>query len=282
MHPAVPQQFPDDFSKELALFTAQLTENLEFLLVNGSLNIPPPLTFVANITGCPGCAIPVGINDEPEIPLGYAVLDPTTRTLYISYRGAVTSVDWQFAFNFNQTFYQQTFLLFSQGSSSAPTPELPSASPCPSDTKVHTGFFSLFKQIQADLQTVIVFNAASYDRIVFSGHSLGGAIASLSALYAAQSLTLKPVHVYTFGKPRLGDSGYRECILANLDNRFWRVENENDIINSLPLATSPDLQNPTQPFLYSQEGALRSYQLQYGSQTLNHSLASYFVGIASM
>src|SRR5689334_22943886 len=63
--PPIPTQFPNRFSKEIALYCAQRILNLEYLSAGVPLNIPPPLELVSLLQ-----------TNEPDTPLfGYVAVD---------------------------------------------------------------------------------------------------------------------------------------------------------------------------------------------------------------
>jgi hypothetical protein len=65
--------------------------------------------------------------------------------------------------------------------------------------RVHCGFAGALKQIQAEIEPVLRTLQA---RTIFTGHSLGAALATLAAsLYTPDAL-------YTFGSPRVGDQAF--------------------------------------------------------------------------
>jgi len=269
-----PLVFENSFNNDLALLGSQLEMNLTFLKKNGDdLNLPSFLTFITYIQGCPTCDFPNGFKDTDITPLGYVALDQNTRTLYMTFRGAETSQDWQFAFNFNETYFKQNLFLF------PPTLGNSSQVSCSSDTTVHSGFYALFNQLREEIIQIVLQNKDKIDRIVVYGHSLGAAIASLTGLYLTIQFSNLEIFVYTFGKPRVGNEAYSKCVERLLNKRFWRIENEEDIIVSLPLSTMPNFQNENLPYLYWQEGNRLIYQSNWGSQTLNHNINNYQTNI---
>jgi hypothetical protein len=77
----------------------------------------------------------------------------------------------------------------------------------PAGVKMHWGFMnawrSVIKSTMVELEKELTAFPA-YD-IVVTGHSLGGAMASLSALSIQLAYTKKQVRVYTYGAPRVGN-----------------------------------------------------------------------------
>ncbi len=290
INPVQPTVFGSNFDTTLALLGAQLCMNSEYLAENNSLNIPSYLTFVANIGGCGECGYPevfktVNVNN----PSAYAVVDNDTKTLYIAYRGVVNDAEWMYSFLFQEQYFGQTpLLLIPLSSSSQSVTEVP----CASDTVVHTGFYDIFNQIKDTLTNVVVKHSNLYNKIVVYGHSLGGALASLSALYLKQTVTSVPIYVYTFGKPRVGNPSYAACVDANFGTNFWRIENQAgtmicffnflDLLPVVPIAEMPNFSDPQNPYLYNQDGTLWTYQSSWGSNTLNHSLNNYINALSPL
>jgi hypothetical protein len=73
---------------------------------------------------------------------------------------------------------------------------------------------------------------ANNRRVVFTGHSLGGAIAQLAALEFAL-ITGRTPDVYTFGSPRVGDTSLRDWIRQRLNH--FRFKHDNDVVPEVPI-----------------------------------------------
>lgn len=263
MHPAVPTTFPDSFNKELGLFCAQQVLNLEWLTQNGSLNLPPPLQLTGLITTA-----------EAGAPVfAYVALDSTNRVAYVIERGTETSQEWNLDLMFTQNGFNTQSLFNTTGNINWE---------CPGGSMVHSGFFAVFTQIQQQLESLVTKTLPSIDRLVVSGHSLGAAVSSLSAAYLSSNVTTKPIFVYTFGKPRVGDIEYAQCIADHFPNRFWRVQNEDDIIPALPTSSTPNLNDPNQPWLYQHEGTRVEYSLNWGSLETAHIMTNYITFLQSL
>jgi predicted lipase len=69
--------------------------------------------------------------------------------------------------------------------------------------------------------------------LTISGHSLGGALATLLALDVAANTTFKDPAVYTFGSPRTGDALFANTFDQVVKNSY-RVANRLDIVPTLP------------------------------------------------
>jgi len=229
-----PTEFPDEFSKDLAIFCGQQVLSLEYFYQNKTLNIPESLQLLGTIRTI-----------EKTAPLfAYVALDKTNKTLYVIMRGTLTEEEWLIDFTIRQNLLQekQDHYFLKQFTNDNWN--------CSPDTLVHTGFSVLFAQIQPRLKQLILGNISCVDRIIVSGHSLGAAVSSLSAAYISSNLTTKPVFVYTFGKPRVGNISYANCIDLHFTNRFWRIENESDIVCNIPLSAMPNTSNYNQPWIY--------------------------------
>lgn len=66
-----------------------------------------------------------------------------------------------------------------------------------------------------------------------TGHSLGGAMATLAAAWLAERKI--PFNgAYTFGQPRCGDENFQIAFDSKLNKRFFRFQNNNDIVTRIP------------------------------------------------
>ena len=94
-------------------------------------------------------------------------------------------------------------------------------------------FFVLWPSMEAEVKALVVKNP-SY-QIWVTGHSLGGAIASLASTWLAyyNIAPRKNIILYTFGMPRVGN--YKYALQHDqLVNNSWRVVNYNDLVPHFP------------------------------------------------
>jgi hypothetical protein len=91
--------------------------------------------------------------------------------------------------------------------------------------KVHQGFKEALDEIWPDLLPYIRKIQGKGCKIWITGHSLGGALATLCAGRYG-----KVQGVYTFGSPRVGDAAFKD----NFDVKMYRFVNNYDIVSRVP------------------------------------------------
>jgi hypothetical protein len=80
-----------------------------------------------------------------------------------------------------------------------------------SPIEVHRGFKKAFDEsMEKKLRELLKAKRKPDDQIVFTGHSLGGALALIAA-WQLRDLELKPV-VYTFGQPHVGNKEFAKAL----------------------------------------------------------------------
>jgi pimeloyl-ACP methyl ester carboxylesterase len=98
------------------------------------------------------------------------------------------------------------------------------------DGRVHQGFSSVLRRSWGKVEAIL---EAVGDRPLFlTGHSLGGALAVLTACRLAK-MGRAPMATYTFGAPRIGDPVF--CARYSLPT--YRIVNRLDLVPELPLAS---------------------------------------------
>lgn len=98
--------------------------------------------------------------------------------------------------------------------------------------KVHRGFYEYFAHEHRDNLTSL-FKETSYNNIVFTGHSLGGAIATIAASYFGGEFSDKNIYCITFGAPRAGNAKFVKEFRNRVFKSF-RFENRNDFVTNMP------------------------------------------------
>lgn len=95
--------------------------------------------------------------------------------------------------------------------------------------KIHAGFRSAFNSIQAALESALPKD----EELTICGHSLGGALAMLTADWAEEN-GYHVGEVYTFGQPRVGNGVFTRAYNEDLADRTWRIVNHRDPVPRVP------------------------------------------------
>ena len=101
------------------------------------------------------------------------------------------------------------------------------------NVRVHCGFFKQFASVQQDIETEIAKH--DFKSIVFCGHSLGAAVASIAAVHFALKMKDTPIHCFTVGSPRVGNDNFR-LLFNNVVTEKYRIFNENDPVPMVPIS----------------------------------------------
>ncbi|KAG9396026.1 Lipase (class 3) [Carpediemonas membranifera] len=105
--------------------------------------------------------------------------------------------------------------------------------------KVHRGFSEVYLSISETMNGLVrqLLEQGGVSLVQVTGHSLGAALASLSATDLRISGIVGrdvPLHLYTFGEPRVGTKAYAEMVPRTVDQVF-RVTHYADIVPHLPM-----------------------------------------------
>lgn len=100
--------------------------------------------------------------------------------------------------------------------------------------RVHRGFQLALEDIWPSLlNTVNKFQKKQRKPLWITGHSLGGALSTLAAADLIHQD--RPYYgVYTFGQPRCGDRQFSRFFNVESKERFYRFQNNNDIVSRIP------------------------------------------------
>jgi pimeloyl-ACP methyl ester carboxylesterase len=113
------------------------------------------------------------------------------------------------------------------------------------DGRVHRGFSSALKQTWKKIEPIL--QQAAGKPLFLTGHSMGGALAVLTACRLAK-LGRPPVAIYTYGSPRVGDRVFS----ARYTLPTYRIVNRLDLVPQIPLASVKRLL-PQQPKLTNEK-----------------------------
>lgn len=100
--------------------------------------------------------------------------------------------------------------------------------------RVHRGFHLCYASVRPAIRDFLEMNAGKDKTIRVTGHSLGGALASLAALdIATGGLPYRTLEAYTFASPRVGARKWSEYYAAK-SSATWRIANRKDPVTKVP------------------------------------------------
>lgn len=98
---------------------------------------------------------------------------------------------------------------------------------------MHGGFKQAYKSIKTDFEAALKNHSSGDKPIYFSGHSLGGALTTISAARAKLN-GHNVAGVYTGGQPRLGDPVFSDHINGLIAGLHFRLIFEDDMVARIP------------------------------------------------
>lgn len=141
----------------------------------------------------------------------HCVLAEHEDYLVLAFRGSTTMQDWLTDLKFTQSKSKRTGL----------------------PGKVHRGFYQSLDQEWPRLSDLLKHAGESGKPIWITGHSLGGGLAHLAAMRAAQE-GIGVAGVYTFASPRVGNDTFASAYDRVYRGRSFRVVNSNDLVPHVP------------------------------------------------
>ncbi|KAJ1949980.1 hypothetical protein EC988_004558 [Linderina pennispora] len=192
--------------------------------------------------------------------VGYVAYKESTKEIIISFRGSQTLFDWITNADFGQDAWPSSV----------------------SGSKVHSGFLDAHKAQASTIQAKIAELVAKYPtfNIVFTGHSLGGALASIGAadLARLQPTWASRIVLYTYGQPRTGNSAYASWV-QNLGFPIFRVTYQEDMVARVP-PTSFGYSHHSQESWYPTGGGLKFCGANGESSTCINSISVFSLSTA--
>ncbi|MRI34033.1 hypothetical protein EOPP23_13635 [Endozoicomonas sp. OPT23] len=101
--------------------------------------------------------------------------------------------------------------------------------------QVHEGFLVALDSVWQQLMELIECHRTSNQSVWITGHSLGGALAVLTAARLSdENPELTIAATYTFAQPRVGNKAFAQKLKPVVSNAIYRVVNEGDMVAELP------------------------------------------------
>ncbi|KAF7375336.1 Alpha/beta-hydrolase [Mycena sanguinolenta] len=165
------------------------------------------------------CASPNGnvmvqeINEDSTNTQGFVARDDTKKEIVVAWRGSSAVADF----------------LITDASVIRVDYTSPGVTPA-SGATVHSGFLrsynSVADQVIALVKTQLDLNP-DY-AVVSTGHSLGGSLASLSAVSLKSNFPDTPMRLYTYGQPRTGNQEYANMVNSMYGDQAFRYVRTTD------------------------------------------------------
>ena len=107
--------------------------------------------------------------------------------------------------------------------------------------KIHSGFLGNWRDAQPYVEEachdVLEQDVKKDRKILVTGHSLGGSVATIAAAFLATKYPQRKVRLVTFGAPRVGCEDFKEYVEGMPNLRLTRVVNDRDLFARYPLFT---------------------------------------------
>lgn len=149
------------------------------------------------------------------VSVGYIGHNHALRVIIVAFRGTADTDDW----------VQDSEFSFDRW-----PPHIP-------NSMVHHGFLEAYNSVADSVKRIVFHMISLYPnyKLVFTGHSLGGAETVLSAI---DVLHLQPelksrTFIYTYGMPRIGNDAWADAV-DKMGLHIYRVVYENDLVPHIP------------------------------------------------
>ena len=137
-------------------------------------------------------------------------------------------------------------------------------------SQVHSGFYTAYYSVSSQVKSAVKSLLAAHGPktpILFTGHSLGGALATFAILDIKRSLNPQgPLKFYSFGSPRIGNDVFTDYFMKLLPEVYYRVTHYTDVV----------VQIPPRQMGFNHAGNEAWY---YDSNTLAYKMCKNYVGV---
>lgn len=212
-----------------------------------NLNLPVDVPRTGNVVAdAPGCLFIKSLPTDTEV---WLFRDDENDAIIVSFRGT-EQVSWRDFFTDAQLFLQRWTpgepIDLTVGMDNTvglggllPAPLTAPKSTLPEDmSAVHYGFLQAYMSVRSALQDGIALLSHGLQEeysFYFTGHSLGGALATLAAVdfQTINNLEKTRVACVTYGAPKVGNVNFSKLYNAAVPNSF-RIINDTDLVARMP------------------------------------------------
>jgi triacylglycerol lipase len=230
--------------RDTAIFLAGcIEEAYQQYQTGGSFQIPNGFRLVTTFTGTALL--------DPE-PIGYIIESDLEAVLV--FRGTATPEEWLRDLEFRQVDYEFV----------------------PLAGKTHAGFTAIYQSARERILNAIR-RVNSWKQLLITGHSLGGALATLAALDLAVNTPFAAPVMINFGSPRVGDPEFANVYNDTIRNSL-RMVNLFDPVPRVPFERATTLIGK-ETVVYRHVDAAYLFMIHGGNLRQNHSLRVYLEGL---
>ena len=162
----------------------------------------------------PGVTKVTRVSNTLAATFGIVAYNAQTNMIVCSFRGSANINNWIANIDFLQTPYKQV-----------------------AGAQVHRGFFGAYQGMSSQVIGAVRSLLAEHPNasLLFTGHSLGAALATFAAVDVKEELNPKgQAYFYTFGSPRTGNVAFTDYVAAQYPN-YFRVVHAADTVPHLPM-----------------------------------------------
>ncbi|MGE7883072.1 lipase family protein [Bacillus sp. NPDC094077] len=229
---------PLSFDKDTAILLASCCElTYEQYKQNGIFEIPDGFQYVQ---GFQGKAI--------QTTEWFGFILESEDTIIVAFRGTQTDTDWIIDSLVNQRPYPYTL----------------------NSGNVHNGFLSIYESCRDSIMDMLV-SLPAHKKLLATGHSLGGALATLHILDARINTAFAQYGIYTFASPKVGDIAFRNYYKLQVASSFRFV----NLFDVVPLLPPRNVHFNEQDWEYAHVHHNMTFTKNTKSIINNHSISTY-------
>jgi triacylglycerol lipase len=204
---------------------------------------------------------------------------PEGTGITIVFRGSESSFDWDtnFATQQERAEFDRRIIQGEIVAAEDKEKVYPYESGSSSNALMHRGFVAAYFSVRDEIHAYIENNPVS--AAVVTGHSLGGALATLCAVDIQYNFSnkLQSIEAFTYGSPKVGNAGFRDSFNRRVPNSY-RFVHGMDIVPELPRWWQGGYQHVDREFRIGRRFSLNFLSSRYK----DHAIARYIEVLKSM
>jgi len=219
-------------------------------------------------------AVPEFIDRETTDTQVAIAFDEFERLLYIAFRGSEKRRDWYTNLEFDADRPEFIAEVVRGEIISNQEKSYPYEDKSASGVEMHSGFARAYLSVRDRLFELL--NERSPAQLILTGHSLGGALATLCASDVRHHFSELNLEIYTFGSPRVGNRNFSQLFNQRI-RASYRFVYGMDIVPALP--------RPWQGYQHvDEEYRLGTrFSLRFFSRQINdHAIANYVKSLENL